>query len=158
MSWRGRGEEQEAQQSVLDGGRRGHFEASVQACFVTLILTGGYAPALPRWPIVEVKLQGKVDGFETDDLIIHVQNPSTGERRKLLAQLKHAVAFTAGNEVLGQVLHGAWIDFNNSSVFSKGKDAIALITGRLAPSIRRTSAGSLSRRGVLKTAMSSIVT
>lgn len=114
------------------GGGGGHFEASVQACFVTLILTGGYAPALPRWPIVEVKLQGKVDGFETDDLIIHVQNPSTGERRKLLAQLKHAVAFTAGNEVLGQVLHGAWTDFNNSSVFSKGKDAIALITGPLS--------------------------
>ena len=114
------------------GGGGGHFEASVQACFVTLMLTGGYAPALPRWPIVEVKLQGKVDGFETDDLIIHVQNPSSGERRKLLGQLKHAVAFTAGNEVLGQVLHGAWTDFNNSSVFSKGKDAITLITGPLS--------------------------
>lgn len=66
-----------------DGGG-GHFEASVQACFVTLMLTGGYAPALPRWPIVEIKLQGKVDGFETDDLVIHVENPSSRERRKLL--------------------------------------------------------------------------
>lgn len=85
------------------GGGGGHFEASVQACFVTLMLTGGYAPALPRWPIVEVKLQGKVDGFETDDLVVHVENPSSRERRKLLGQLKHAVAFTAGSEVLGQV-------------------------------------------------------
>ena len=36
-----------------------HFEAHVQASFVVLMLTGGFAPVLPCWPISKVKLQGK---------------------------------------------------------------------------------------------------
>jgi len=36
----------------------------------------GHAPCLPCWPIKEIKLQGKVDGFDTDDLIVFVQAPS----------------------------------------------------------------------------------
>jgi hypothetical protein len=32
-----------------------HFEANIQATFVTLMLSGGYAPCLPLWPIVEIK-------------------------------------------------------------------------------------------------------
>jgi hypothetical protein len=52
------------------------------------MLTGGYAPCLPCWPIAEIKLQGKIDGFDTDDLIVLVEENSTKERRKLLGQVK----------------------------------------------------------------------
>jgi len=114
------------------GGGGVHFEASVQASFVTLMITGGYAPCLPSWPIVEVKLQGKIDGFDTDDLIVFVEDPDSKERRKLLGQVKHSISITKGSELLGEVLKAAWDDFNNPGLFTKGKDSIVLITGPIS--------------------------
>lgn len=114
------------------GGGGVFFEAHVQAAFVTLMITGGYTPCFPSKPIVEVKLQGKVDGYATDDLIITAEDPSSKARRKMLAQVKHSVAFTKGEKLLGDVLRAAWQDFNNPAVFTRGKDVIALITGPLS--------------------------
>ncbi|MDH4162260.1 MAG: hypothetical protein OEW15_06160 [Nitrospirota bacterium] len=113
------------------GGVGFHFEAHVQASFVALMLTGGYAPALPCWPIRQVKLQGKIDGFDTDDLVVYVRNGNTREECKLLGQIKHSIGFTKGNTVLAEVMYAAWSDFNNTVLFDKRKDAIALITGPL---------------------------
>lgn len=114
------------------GGGGGHFEAHVQASFVALMLTGGYAPCLPCWPITEIKLQGKIDGFDTDDLIIFIENDSTEERQKLLGQVKHSISITKASPVLSEVIQAAWNDFNNPNVFAKDKDIIALITGPLS--------------------------
>lgn len=108
-----------------------HFEAHVQASFVALMLTGGFSPALPCWPIVEVKLQGKVDGYDTDDLIVFVKNHETNDKCKLLGQVKHAISFTKSNSILTEVMQAAWNDYNNTSVFTKNRDQIALITGPL---------------------------
>jgi len=114
------------------GGGGAHFEAHIQASFLVLMLTGGCAPCLPRWPIVEIKLQGKIDGFNTDDLIVVVENPDNKERRKLLCQVKHSIAVTEGSTLFGEVMQAAWNDFKNPNLFAKGKDAIALITGPLS--------------------------
>ena len=113
---------------VSTGGGGGHFEAHIQASFVALMLTGGHAPCLPCWPIVEINLQGKIDGFETDDVIVVVENSISRERRKLLGQVKRSISITQGNPVLSEVIQAAWNDFNNSHVFTKDKDIIALIT------------------------------
>lgn len=113
------------------GGGGAHFEAHVQSSYVALMLTGGYAPCLPCWPISEIKLQGKIDGFDTDDLIVFAKNPDSKEQRKLLGQVKHSISITQGSSVFGEVMQAAWSDFNNSKVFTKGKDVIALITGPL---------------------------
>ena len=96
------------------------------------MLSGGYAPCLPCWPIAEIKLQGKIDGYDTDDLIVSVENPDNKERRKLLGQVKHSIAITQANALFGEVMQAAWSDFNNPKVFTKGKDVIALITGPLS--------------------------
>jgi hypothetical protein len=109
-----------------------HFEAHVQASFVALMLTGGNAPCLPCWPISEIKLQGKIDGFDTDDLVVVVENVNSKERRKLLGQVKHSIAITHGSTLFGEVMQAAWNDFNNPDVFTIGKDIIALITGPLS--------------------------
>lgn len=114
------------------GGGGGHFENHVQACFVSLMLSGGYAPCLPSWPIDRVNLQGKIDGFDTDDLIVFVKEPDTGEERKLLGQVKHSISFIDGSEVLEEVMQAAWNDFCNPKIFNKNKDVIALITGPLS--------------------------
>ncbi|MBA4299620.1 MAG: hypothetical protein C0433_05855 [Cyclobacterium sp.] len=113
------------------GGFGVHFEAHVQASFVALMLTGGYAPCLPNWPIKEVKLQGKIDGFDTDDLIVVVENVSDKECRKLLGQVKHTIPVTPSSPKFGEVIQAAWNDFNNTALFTAGKDIIALITGPL---------------------------
>lgn len=113
--------------STGSGGSR--FEANIQAKFVTLMLSGGYAPCLPPWPIVEIKLQGAVAGYGTDDLIVFVENPVTSERRRLLGQVKSSIVITAKNKIFAEVVQAAWKDFNNTDVFTKGKDVIALITG-----------------------------
>lgn len=113
------------------GGGGAHFEAHVQSSYVALMLTGGYAPCLPCWPISEIKLQGKIDGFDTDDLIVFAKNPDSKEQRKLLGQVKHSISITQGSSVFGEVMQAAWSDFNNSKVFTRGKDVIALITGPL---------------------------
>lgn len=113
--------------STGSGGAR--FEANIQATFVTLMLSGGYAPCLPSWPIVEIKLQGAVAGYGTDDMIVFVESPATKERRRLLGQVKNSIAITAKSKLFGEVVQAAWKDFNNSDLFTKGKDVIALITG-----------------------------
>lgn len=94
-----------------------YFEAHVQASFVALMLTGGYAPCLPCWPIAKIKLQGKIDGFDTDDLIVTVERSETRERHKLLGQVKHFIAFTKGSALSGEVIQAAWNDFNNPKMF-----------------------------------------
>jgi len=114
------------------GGVGVHFEGHVQASFVTLMLTGGHAPCLPCWPVTEVKLQGKIDGFDTDDFIVVVEKASSKERRKLLGQIKHSIAITQGSPLFGEVMQAAWNDFNNPKVFARGRDVIGLITGPLS--------------------------
>ena len=118
--------------SFSTGGGGVHFEAHVQASFVTLMLTGGYAPCMPSWAIKEIKLQGKIDGFETDDLIVYVEHPGNKERRKILGQVKHAIHITANDQVFSNVICAAWSDFNNPKLFTKNIDIIALITGSLS--------------------------
>ena len=114
------------------GGGGGHFEAHVQATYVVLMLTGGYAPCMPCWPITEIKLQGKIDGFDTDDLIVFVENNDTKERRKLLGQVRHSIRITQGDSDFSGFIQAAWNDFNNPSVFAKCKDIIALMMGSLS--------------------------
>ncbi|KAF6625238.1 MULTISPECIES: hypothetical protein [Paenibacillus] len=116
---------------ISTGGGGGHFEAHVQASFVILMLTGGVAPCLPPWPITEIKLQGRVDGFNTDDFIVLIEEPASKRKRKLLGQIKHRIKITQGDEIFSEVIRAAWSDFNNPKIFNKEKDIIALITGPL---------------------------
>ncbi len=85
------------------GGGGGQFEAHVQASFVVLMLTGGFAPCIPCWPISKIKLQGKFAGFDTDDMIVFVEKASSDQKRKILAQIKHSISITE-NEVFGEVI------------------------------------------------------
>lgn len=113
------------------------FEARVQTAFTVHLLTGTYAPCLPTWPIVHLKLQGRHQGYETDDFIATAEDPATGRRARLLAQIKHDVSFTAGDAVLAEVIQAAWNDFRSDG-FERGTDAIALITGPLVSANQRT--------------------
>lgn len=112
------------------GGGGAHFEAYVQAYFVTLMLTSGIAPCLPDWPIYEIKLQGKSSGYNIDDLIVFVRNYE-GKEAKLLAQIKRSIQFTKSSNVFREVIQDAWADFQNPNIFTQRQDLLALITGPL---------------------------
>lgn len=114
------------------GGGGPNFEIQVQASFVALMLTGGFAPCLPCQPIQKVKLQGRYAGYDTDDLIVFTANADGSNECKLLGQVKHSISITEGDSVFKKVIQAAWNDFTNQSLFVKGKDAIALITGLLS--------------------------
>lgn len=123
------GKSKQLSNPISTGGGGGHFEAHIQSSFVILMLTGGYAPCLPTWPIKEVKLQGKIDGYDTDDLIVFVEDSSTGEIRKLLGQVKNSISFIKSSSTLTDVFVAAWADFTNTGLFHRKKDVITLITG-----------------------------
>lgn len=114
------------------GGLGTHFENRVQTSFVVLMLTDGFAPCLPTWPITKIKLQGRYLNYETDDLIVYAKNPTNGKEAKLLGQIKHRVSITNSNKEFSDVLQAAWNDFNNPKIFTEEKDVIALITGPLS--------------------------
>ena len=111
------------------GGLGIHFENRVQASFVVLMLSNGFAPCLPPWPIKKIKLQGKYQGYDTDDLIVFVDRD--GKKAKLLGQIKHTVKIT-NNKDFNKIIQSAWNDFNNKQLFVEGTDIIALICGPLS--------------------------
>lgn len=114
------------------GGGGDNFQFQVQACFVALMLSGGYAPCLACRPIQKIKLQGRHADFETDDMIVFTANDDGTEEKRLICQIKHRIQLTEGDPTFRDVIRAAWKDFNNARVFTKGKDAIALITGPLS--------------------------
>lgn len=116
--------------STGNGG--GHFEANVQASFVALMLTGGYTPCLPRHPIQKIQLQGRFIGYNTDDLIVFIEKADASQKYKILGQIKRSIKISEKDKVFAEVIKAAWIDFNNKELFSKGNDAITLITGPLS--------------------------
>lgn len=96
------------------------------------MLAGGFAPCLPCRPIQKLILQGKVHGFSTDDLIVFTSLPDGSESRKLLVQIKHSISLTEGNQTFGEVIAAAWLDFQDTRLFSRDRDAFALVTGPLS--------------------------
>ncbi len=115
--------------SFSTGGGGSRFESHIQASFVVLMLTGGYAPCFPCWPITKIKLQNKIRGYKTDDILVIVEDANSKKQQRLIGQIKYSINITEGDAMFGRVIKDAWKDFNNAEVFKKGEDIIALITG-----------------------------
>lgn len=128
------GAEKQLASPFLTGAGGAHFEEEVQSSFVALMLAGGYSPCLSNWQITKIKLQGRHADYETDDLIVFTVEPNGTRTRKLLGQVKHTISITARDATFREVIAGAWKDFNNAKVFTKGRggDSLALITGPLS--------------------------
>jgi hypothetical protein len=114
------------------GGGGTRFEFQVQAAFATLMLAGGFAPCLPCLPIKSIKQQARHAGYRTDDLVVSISNPSGSETRRLLVQVKHGISFTKSDEQFSKTIADAWRDFNDAAIFTRGMDAIAIISGPLS--------------------------
>lgn len=110
----------------------GNFETEIGTCFVTLMLSGGFAPSfLAPSAIKEIRFQKSGLGYSTDDLIVFVERPGSKKVAKLLCQIKRSINI-GKNKDFKEVIQAAWMDFNNNDLFTKGQDSIALITGTLS--------------------------
>lgn len=99
------------------------------------MISGARVPGIRQnWPIIEIKLQGKYAGYQTDDFIATAEENPNGRRARLLAQIKHTITISATDTVFGAVIAAAWADFKNSPLFNSDLDAIVLITGPLSAS------------------------
>ena len=113
------------------GGGGTNFETRIQAAFTVLMLTGRIAPCLPPYPITKLKLQGSYAGFSTDDFIVFSKQPNSKADARLLAQIKHDIGITEGNETFAEVIQSTWADFSDPN-FDSNVDSLALITGPLS--------------------------
>lgn len=116
--------------STGGGGMR--FEAQVQASFAVLMLATGFAPCLPCRPIRKIVLQAQWTKRKTDDLIVFTSHHDLSDERKLHVQIKHTLSFTEANTTFAEVIQSMWLDFTNAELFTRGKDALALVTGPLS--------------------------
>ena len=106
------------------------FELQVQSVFVLLLLTGGHVPPFENFPVSKVMLQARYAGFQTDDLVAIA---GEGDReRKLLCQVKRGIRYTASNADCASSLAAAWADFHNDELFTRNRDAIAIISDQLS--------------------------
>ena len=108
------------------------FEVRIQALFLLLMLTYGRIPSLSSaYKIQKIKLQGKYEGYDTDDLILNAADESK-TNANFYGQIKHEISIGDGGEtVFAEVIQSAWNDFNSQS-FDRRNDVIALITGPLS--------------------------
>ena len=113
------------------GGGGTNFETRIQAAFTVLMLTGRISPCLPPHPITKLKLQGSYAGFNTDDFIVFSKQPQSERESRLLAQIKHDISITFGNETFAEVIQSTWADFTDRD-FNSSVDSLALITGPLS--------------------------
>ena len=111
------------------GGAR--FENEVQTMFAALMLAKSEMRCLPGCAIEKIKLQVRVDGYQTDDMLVFFNKPNSQREHKMLVAIKHSVKFTMGDPQLGEVLRSAWVDYCNSDHFAKDVDLITLVTGPL---------------------------
>jgi hypothetical protein len=109
-----------------------NFENHVQVFFALLMITNGLLPWLPAENFLEMQFQGKVDGFQTDDMIIYYKDTGSDKEKKILTQIKHSINITKNDKIFYDVIRAAWSDFNNGKIFNKKTDSFALITGPLS--------------------------
>jgi hypothetical protein len=112
------------------GGEGYYFENHVQASFVALMFSKGFAPLCPEYEIFKVMLQTNKYGFETDDALVFLKKGR--QERKLLCQIKLTLHTTPGDKAFKACIEDAWKDYNNPKVFNKDNDVFFIITSNLS--------------------------
>ena len=105
------------------------FEHNVQALFVILAMCEGTVAPFPRAKISHLKFQARLAGVKVDDLVISANDVDTHETRKIFIQIKRNVRFVKSDPDFAKTIKDAWGDFNNKSIFDKGRDCLAMVTG-----------------------------
>lgn len=111
------------------GGAGTFFEQHVNAYWLTQLLVRGVPPILHDCVVVEVHLQTERLGWHTDDFLI-VGERGSGNRRKLVGQVKRTFTVSATDDDCKKAVQDFWKDFKSPQRFASDVDRFALITFR----------------------------
>ena len=105
------------------------YEHNVQAAYLLAMILKIEIPLVTNGKVSEVAFQTTSKGYETDDLFVEIDLGS-GQKQKILGQIKHNVALTVANETFNEVVTAFWKDFNNTE-FDKSIDRLLLVKSNL---------------------------
>jgi hypothetical protein len=111
------------------GGAGVFFEQHVGAYWLAQLLVQGIPPILHDCVVVEVHLQTEHLGWCTDDFLI-VGQKGSGDRRKLVGQVKRTFTVSVADEECKKAIRDFWKDFRNSQQFSPETDRFTLVVLR----------------------------
>lgn len=111
---------------VSTGDRGGSFERRVQAVRLLAMCLGLQCPgARDGFVITRLLFQGRVFDHDTDDLIIFLRHPLTGQTAKQCLQMKRSLKPT-DNKIFNEAVGLAWLDFSKAS-FQRNLDELLIV-------------------------------
>lgn len=114
---------------VSTGGGGVTYETRVQAVYLFWMFAG-VAPAIyPDGQVVELRFQGRIHGYRTDDLICTLRD-ATGASRKALLQVKLTLAAVASDRAFSDAIVAALYDYLDGTLFARGRDRLIVIYSR----------------------------
>lgn len=111
------------------GGAGVTYEVRVQASYLLAMFAGSPTAVLPDAAVVELRFQGRVHGYHTDDLICTLRLDD-GSTLKALLQVKLTLKAIPSDSPFSESLIAAWYDYQDSSLFQRGRDRLVVVYSR----------------------------
>lgn len=114
---------------VSTSGEGGHFESRVQASYLLALLSGDDSRFVGHSQVVELRFQGRIHGFNTDDLICTVERDD-GSTFKVAMQVKLTLKARVSDTPFKDAITDAWHDFHAGEKFKRDVDRIVIAYSR----------------------------
>lgn len=111
------------------GGSGVTYEARVQAIYLLAMFAAWPTPIQPDAEVIELRFQGRIHGYNTDDLVCTLRD-GTGAIWKALLQIKLTLKALPSDTSFAEAVVAAWYDFNNASLFERGRDRLIIVYSR----------------------------
>jgi tetratricopeptide (TPR) repeat protein len=107
---------------VSTSGEGGHFESRVQASYLLALLSGDDSRFLAHSQLIELRFQGRIHGFNTDDLICTVERDD-GSTFKVAMQVKLTLKARVSDTPFKDSITDAWHDYDAGTQFKRDVDS-----------------------------------
>lgn len=111
------------------GGGGVGYEARVQAVYLLAMFAAWPTAVYPDTEVVELRFQGRIHGYSTDDLVCTLQDVA-GSTRKALLQVKLTLQALPSDTPFADAIAAAWYDFLNPALFTRGRDRLVIVYAR----------------------------
>ena len=147
---KGRGQKRLAS-SISTSNFGGSYEARVQASYLLAMFAGSSTAVLPDAAVVELRFQGRIHRYNTDDLICTLRLDD-GSTRKALLQAKLTLNAVPSDSPFSESIIAAWYDYQDPSLFQRRRDQLVIAYSRDAGNIDTASQLTRFARGSLTSA------
>lgn len=107
------------------GGGGVSYEARVQAVYLLAMFAAWPTAVYPDAEVVELRFQGRIHGYNTDDLVCTLRDVA-GATRKALLQVKLTLQALPSDTPFADAIAAAWYDFQNPALFTRGRDRLVI--------------------------------